>query len=85
MKSVERVLAKGGDAYISVPIGWERVEYNAHRVFYPQTIVDTFEALRLVEFSCATDDGIEYDADLHAYDDEKYNRGRRFGLFHFVK
>ena len=85
MKSVERVLTEGGDAYISVPIGWERLEYNAHRVFYPQTIIDTFDELTLVEFSSATDEGIEYDVDIHMYDDEKYNRGRRFGLFHFTK
>ena len=85
MRSIVRVLAKGGDAYVSVPIGWEHLEYNAHRVFSAQTVVDSFEGLKLVEFSCASDDGIEYNADIGKYDNEKYNRGRRFGLFHFVK
>ena len=85
MKSIMRVLSDGGDLYLSVPIGWEHLEYNAHRIFYPQTIIDTFNELTLVEFSSANDDGIEYNVDVHKYDDEKYNRGRRFGLFHFVK
>lgn len=31
---------KGGTFYLSVPIGRERVEFNAHRVFNPSTIAD---------------------------------------------
>ena len=35
-----RVLRKDGVFYLSVPIGIDRVEFNAHRVFDPQVIVN---------------------------------------------
>jgi hypothetical protein len=51
MKSLQRVLARNGRLYFSVPIGRQRVEFNAHRVFDTQTILNTFDALSLVSFS----------------------------------
>lgn len=52
-----RVLAVGGRLVLGVPIGRERVAFNAHRVFSPVTILDWFADLRLVEFSVVTDGG----------------------------
>ncbi len=57
MSSLERVLAPGGRLYFSVPVGRERVEFNAHRVFSPKTILEAFPALQLVSFSYVSDDG----------------------------
>jgi SAM-dependent methyltransferase len=42
MKSLQRVLRPGGRLYFSVPIGRERVEFNAHRVFAISTVVNSF-------------------------------------------
>lgn len=50
MNELQRVLKPGGKLYFSVPIGQERVEFNAHRVFNPMTILKTFSSLNLVEF-----------------------------------
>jgi len=75
----------GGALYLSVPIGYEHVEFNAHRVFYAETIVNSFLNMRLVEFSVAYKETIEYDVDLHKYDDDKERGGGRFGLFLFEK
>ena len=61
MESLQRVLAPGGRLYFSVPVGRERVEFNAHRVFDPQTILRTFSALDLVSFSFVGDDGLLYE------------------------
>lgn len=85
--SIQRVLAKGGKAYISVPIGKEHVEFNAHRIFYASTIVSSFSQMDLVEFAAVHDieDNIEYNIDIHKYDDEIDNGGLRFGLFEFIK
>jgi hypothetical protein len=55
MKSLQRVLAASGRLYFSVPIGRQRVVFNAHRIFDPQTILDTFDALDLVSFSFLDD------------------------------
>jgi hypothetical protein len=57
MSELQRVLAPGGRLYFSVPVGRERVEFDAHRVFNPRTILDSFPELRLVEFSAVNDDG----------------------------
>ena len=60
MRTLHRVLAPGGRLYFSVPIGRERVEFNAHRVFALETILRTFERLQLVSFSYVGDDGRLY-------------------------
>ncbi|RZU41358.1 DUF268 domain-containing protein [Edaphobacter modestus] len=61
INALQRVLAPGGRLYFSVPIGRERVEFNAHRVFAPKTILDSFSSLRLVSFSFVGDDGQIYE------------------------
>ena len=85
MKSIVRVVKVGGHAYISVPIGMEHIEFNAHRVFFPATIIEIFKPMKLVEFSTTIGDLIIYDDDFHKYDKEDNAKGARFGLFHFVK
>lgn len=84
-KNIQKKLKQGGHLYISVPIGKERVEFNAHRVFYARTIVDCFDQMKLIELSCTSKRGIEYHISLSQYDND-FHKGRfRFGLFHFVK
>jgi SAM-dependent methyltransferase len=84
MATLARVLATGGHLYFSVPIGEERVEFNAHRVFAPETILRTFEAhgLRLVAFS-AIDDGGRWieEAAIVSFATARYS----CGLFEFTK
>lgn len=45
--NMAQLLKPGGRFYISTPIGSERVEFNAHRVFDPRTIIRCAEANRL--------------------------------------
>jgi len=85
MKSIERVLMPGGHAYISVPIGQEHLEFNAHRIFKASTIVNIFGNLELIEFSTTDGKNIEKNTPIHKYDEERDNMGGRFGLFHFRK
>lgn len=83
--NIQRKLKKGGKLYLSVPVGKERVEFNAHRVFYADTIVKNFPFLALEEFSCAAEERIEYNVDIHKYDEDLHNGEYRYGLFVFVK
>ena len=83
--SIQRKLKKGGRLYISLPIGNERVEFNAHRVFYASTVINCFTLLSLQEFSCTADGKIEYCVDVHKYDNDEHNGEYRYGLFVFVK
>jgi len=54
---LERVLKRGGNLYLSLPVGRERVCFNAHRVHAPDTVVKLFKNLKLMEFSYVTDSG----------------------------
>ena len=51
------MLRPGGKLYLSVPVGRERVCFNAHRVFSPHTIIAWMPALRLDSFSLVDDAG----------------------------
>ena len=52
-----RVLEPGGTLLFGTPVGRERVCFDAHRVFDPETVVRLFAGLRLVEFSLIDDKG----------------------------
>ena len=86
-ESIQRVVRPGGKIYISVPIGKEHLEFNAHRVFYATTVINAFSKCRLVEFSTVHNAGknIIYNDNIHRYDRDNNPGGRRFGLFVFEK
>ena len=52
------LIRRGGTLLLAVPVGRERIEFNAHRVFYPDTIVDCAAklGLRLESLYIFTDD-----------------------------
>ena len=53
LSNMARILRPGGLFYLSVPIGKERVEFNAHRVFDPVSLVRlaATNGLMLMEFA----------------------------------
>lgn len=83
--NIQNKIKKGGHLFISLPIGRERVEFNAHRVFYADTVVQNFNKMSLVEYSTTTENGIEYNTEIHKYDNDSHNGEFRYGLFHFIK
>lgn len=83
--SIQRKLKPGGKVYISVPVGKERLEFNAHRIFYAKTIVTCFDKMKLLEYSCTANGKIERNVELERYDNDIICRGSRFGLFYFEK
>ena len=58
LSELQRVLSPGGRLYLSLPVGRERVCFNAHRVFDPSTITALLSKLELIEFSLVDDRGI---------------------------
>ena len=57
MASLARVLAPGGALYFAVPVGRQRLIFNAHRIASPSWVVGTFAGLGLVlESFAAVDD-----------------------------
>lgn len=57
MSELVRVLAPGGQLFLTMPVGRERVCFNAHRVFGPETIPHMLEGVTLRTFSWVDDAG----------------------------
>jgi len=55
MRSLARILKPNGTLYLGVPIGSQRVSFNAHRVFCPTTVLNVFSDLELVSFAAVDD------------------------------
>ena len=84
-ENIQNKMKIGGELYISVPIGKERVEFNAHRIFYAETIVECFSKMSLLEFSCVAEGCIERNVNINKYDADEHRGDYRYGLFHFKK
>jgi SAM-dependent methyltransferase len=57
-ENIHRMLKKGGKFYFSVPLGEQRIEFNAHRVFSVATLLKMIEGrYRLDAFSFVNDAG----------------------------
>lgn len=82
MSALARVLKPGGRLYFSVPTGIERLEFNAHRVLSPFTVLDSFSTLELVSFSLVKDDGYLYE---NASMEEASQQLFGCGLYEFTK
>lgn len=56
-KELTRVLAPGGKLFLSMPVGRERTQFNAQRIFSPSSILAMFDGLRMEKFSLINDAG----------------------------
>ena len=76
MRELGRVLAPGGNLLFALPIGRERLCFNAHRVHAPATITEGFSGFDLVEFSGVHDDGTYVErASLQDFRGDEYGCG----------
>lgn len=89
LKNMAKILKPGGTFYLSVPIGSERVLFNANRVFNPATIVDTCQSLKL-EFKKLqvienNPEGINYYSSDSSKFKELSRKNYSLGIFEFSK
>jgi SAM-dependent methyltransferase len=88
IRNMARIIKVGGYFYLSVPVGVERVEFNANRVFDPNVIVDVAgkNQLSLREFYLftAVDGLVETDASCATLSSVG-QRDYSLGIFIFVK
>ncbi len=88
LENMSTILRTGGIFYLSVPIGLERVEFNAHRVFKPQEIVRSGKdnGLRVIEFAWIGPSlTITQSTDLEQDLNELCNHDYALGIFTFIK
>lgn len=79
---LQRVLAPGGVLLFSMPVGRERVEFNAQRIWDPHRPVEMLKELDWVEFSAVNDRG-EF---LKIADCDRLSRAKyACGLYKFVR
>lgn len=77
-----RVLAEGGDLYVSLPVGRAKTYFNAHRVHDPHAVPDLFAPLRLREHAAILDDGtFVSNVVLRELAEQNY----ACGLYHFTR
>ena len=82
MNALARVLKPGGRLYFAVPTGVERLEFNAHRILSPLTVLKCFSSLELITFSLVKDDGYLYE---NASMEEAALQSFGCGLYEFTK
>ena len=56
-RELQRVITVDGYLFLSLPVGRERVCFNAHRVHSPSSVLSMFQQMHLIEFSCIDDGG----------------------------
>ena len=84
---LQRVLAPGGQIYVSVPVGRPRVQFNAHRVLALAEVIGFFNGLTLVETAFVDNHG-RYHPSIRPEEmcfDERGGSDYALGCFHFVK
>lgn len=81
-KELCRILAVGGSLFLSTPVGHERICFNAHRVFSPETIRRFLEPLELTRFAFVNDAGV---LTKTAMPEDAYDLDYGCGLFEFRK
>jgi SAM-dependent methyltransferase len=57
LKEMMRVLAPGGQLLFSIPVGRERVCFNAERVWNPEKPLEVLSELQMTEFKAVNDKG----------------------------
>lgn len=88
LHSMERVLAIDGHLYLGVPIASKnKLIFNAHRLFRPKTIIESFHTLKLLEFSVIIgNDCYERQVPLNKISEESDQLPDfSCGLFEFIK
>jgi hypothetical protein len=85
MGEIKRVMAKNGNLLFVVPIGKQKIAFNAHRIYSFDQIINYFSDFELKEFSLIPDDvmaiGIINRASKEQSDIQNYG----CGCFWFIK
>ncbi|OIR07006.1 hypothetical protein GALL_109130 [mine drainage metagenome] len=88
IENMTKILAISGILYFSVPIGSQRIEFNAHRVFSIKYLLELFlPNFELLEFAYVNDDGFLIIDAVLSEDNINNNFGCNYGcgIFTFKK
>ena len=57
INELKRITKQGGNILFVTPVGKQRIEYNAHRIYSFELVIDLFKECQLMEFSLIDDKG----------------------------
>lgn len=81
LENMGKVIKPGGKFYLSVPIGPQRIEFNAHRVFSVQYLLNLLNPHFQLDHFSYVDDGGDLHEDVSLSDELiRTNLGCRFGF-----
>jgi len=85
ISELKRVTSHGGSILFVVPVGRPRIQFNAHRIYSYEQIIESFDGFALKEFSLIpdepNDDNLIMDATKEQSDEQNYG----CGCFWFIK
>ena len=87
IKNIHKILTNNGICYLSFPLGKNRVEFNAHRVFSIKYIKPILESLFTIEsFSYISDDGSLFEnVDIENGEETNFNCNYGCSIFKLKK
>lgn len=88
LNNIHSILRKGGRLYISVPIGEQRIEFNAHRVFSLAYLLELFKDRYQIDHFSYVDDTGDLHTDVSMTADEinnNYSCNYGCGIFELTK
>lgn len=87
LQSLVDLVATGGLLWLSVPIGIQRIEFNAHRIFNPLTIINSASRLgvTLERFFYLTELGFIESSNIYEDASSFATKGYGLGIFLFTK
>lgn len=88
ISNIAKILKSGGIFYFSVPIGPQRIEFNAHRVFSVEYLISILsQNFEIISFSFVDDKGDFFECVEFTKDDLKSNFGCQYGcgIFTLIK
>lgn len=88
IENITKILQTGGKFYFSVPIGPQRIEFNAHRVFSVSYLIDLFDKQFILDnFSYVDDKGDLFENVVLIHSEIQSNYGCIYGcgIFELTK
>jgi len=88
IENITKILQTGGKFYFSVPIGPQRIEFNAHRVFSVSYLIDLFDKQFILDnFSYVDDKGDLFENVVLIHSEIQRNYGCIYGcgIFELTK
>lgn len=82
MSELARVVKIGGNLLFVVPVGKPTVQFNAHRIYAYQQVIEAFSGFTLRQFSLVTDEGKYF---VHGTKEQSDAQSYGCGCFWFTK